>query len=243
MANVIEHGNGKRVPEEAVRKVKEPKFTETWHPVSHAKVLDALQVAVKDQGLIVKGSSYSLAAEGQNMFGTWSLDNGDADAKIGWELGFRNSVRKSYAIGVTAGTNVFVCSNLMFSGEFLEFRRHTKQVDMDELKLVAGRAIGMLVEKIKYQVAWQEYLRDFPLKEQEYKIMTFNAMREGVFSPSNFNSFVKCWQEEVALEESSLYTFHGAVTRLYRDRGLFQIAEQTGILKGFADDYMDSVAA
>jgi len=244
MSDLIEHGDGKRALELQVMNVPEPKFTTTWHPVSHAKVIHALEVAVKNEGIDVVDKNYSLAAEGQNMFGTWSLDSGERDAKIGWELGFRNSVRKSFAIGITAGTNVFVCSNLCFSGDFLEFRRHTKQVDEEELIVLAGREVGQLIEKIKYQVGWQNYLKEILLPTHRFKMLTYDAMRRGVFSPSKFNKFVDCWEEETKQEkERSLYTFHGACTRLLRDRGLFQIATQTGELNRLADDYLLEVAA
>ena len=239
---VAEHGDGKRCDEAAVRSIPEPEFTDTWHPYGHGKVLDCLDKAVQDHGLVVKDRDYSLAADGKNMFGTWGLDGGTDE--IGWQLGFRNSVRKTFAIGITAGTKVFVCSNMAFSGEFLEFRRHTNQLDEEEIHEIANRAVGQLIEKIQYQVDWQMDLREHKLSDQDFKVLTYDALDRGAFSSGKFRQFLDCHKEEAELAgDQTLYTWHGAGTRLMRGVGLFQLTNQTTVLQAVADDYLLAKAA
>jgi len=243
-ARIAEHGHGTRVSEAAVRAVKEPEFTETWRPYSHGKVLDCLGKAVQDHGLVVTDRDYSLAADGDNLFGTWGLDGGTD--KIGWQIGFRNSIRKTFALGITAGTKVFVCSNMAFSGEFLEFRRHTAHLDEAEIHEVAHRAVGQLISKIQYQVDWLDELNQFPLESEAFKVLTYDAMDRGVFSPGKFPQFLACHDEELKVaqtEAPTLYTWHGAATRLMRETSLWQIARQTDTLHGVADDYMVALKA
>ena len=48
-----------------------------------------------------------------------------------------------------AGTRVFVCENLCFSGEFLAFRRHTAGLDIDELAFLAYRSMRKLIPMLK----------------------------------------------------------------------------------------------
>lgn len=52
------------------------------------------------------------------------------------------------ATGITAGTRVFVCDNLAFSGEFVEFRKHTKGLVYDELEFMAYRAMKKMVANL-----------------------------------------------------------------------------------------------
>lgn len=230
--------NTKRVTEEMIRNVPEPTFTETWHPVSHAKVLDCLEHSVRDAGLGIVTKNYSIRGEGSQMFGTWQLDqktNGTS-----WVVGFRNSVDKAFAVGITAGTHVVVCDNLAFSGEFVEFRRHTKCLDMDELKLVANRSVKTLIGKLEVFTDWQENLKHFNIEDLSFKALTFDAMKSGVFPPSKFIPFLNCYDEEIKEVDSSLYTFHGAVTRLLRDSSLFTISERNKVLVEVLDNHMAS---
>ena len=143
-----------RVDEQAIRAVPEPEWTPTWHPVSHGKVLDALDLAVKETGMDVVGSHYSLSGEqGQNLFGTWTLDREDNGMR--WMVGFRNSLNKNLALGVCAGNHVISCSNMMFKGDdFIAFRRHSGGLDWDELVELAKRAMEGLIEKMKKLATW-----------------------------------------------------------------------------------------
>lgn len=244
MAVLNHSARHKRVEESVVRAVAEPAFTETWHPVSHAKVLDSLEVAVNEAGLAITDRDYTLNTDGRNMFGTWGLlDSGD-NPDIGWQIGFRNSVSGTYAVGLTAGTKVFVCSNMCFSGEYIVYRRHTKQMDEDELRRVTGQAVDSLLSTFEDRVNWQIGLKDHPIDNDTFKTLTYDAMDRGAFSPGKFTQFLQCHEEELELaKEQNLYTFHSAGTRLMRDQGLFQLSNQTTVLNSIADDYILQVAA
>ena len=226
--------------ESVVRMVPEPEFTKSWHPVSHGKVIDSLELAVKNYGLDIVKRQYSLHNKGMNMFGTWHLSstfNGG-----GWMVGLRNSMNKSFAIGICAGTNVFVCSNMMFSGKFIEVRRHTSGVDLEELRRLSFIAIDGIIEELQELETWHTGLRNYPMNEEAFKLTTFDAMKEGAIPPSRFLEFMKCHEEEVKLNDRSLYTFHGGVTRLIRDNSLFSITNYSKKLIGVCDDYIQRAA-
>ena len=225
------------VDEEMVRSVPEPEFTITWHPVSHGKVIDSLELAVKESGMGIVDRHYSLHKEGMNMFGTWHLDhrvNGSS-----WMIGVRNSMCKSFAIGICAGTHVIVCSNLMFSGDFIEFRKHTSGVDLDELRDLSVRAIGGVTGKLQELEYWHTGLKEYPINENEFKVLTFNALEAGVIPTTKFEKFVNCHAEETELSDPSLFTFHGGVTRLIKNNSLFNIADYSRKLIRFCDDYKE----
>ena len=232
----------KSTTESIVRMVPEPRFTKSWHPVGHFKVIDSLELAVKNAGMEIVKRQYSLHDKGMNMFGTWHLDQSSNTNGSNWMIGLRNSMSKSFAIGICAGTNIMVCSNMMFSGEFIEFRRHTSGVDLEELRLLSTRAVEGVTKKLNTLTEWQDDLKGYPLQEEWFKVLTFDAMKEGAIPPSRFLEFMKCHEEEVKLNDRSLYTFHGGVTRLIRDNSLFSVAGYSKKLIGICDDYIQKAA-
>ena len=227
-----------RVSEAEVRAVPEPEFTNTWHPLSHDKVLTAIEKAVKVSQIPVIKKEYSLNKDGNNMFGVWNLDV--RDNGISWAMGIRNSLNKKFAVGVCAGTHVMVCDNLAFTGQFIEFHRHTSSLDMAELDALASRAIAGVTEKMNIFTEWHMNLKNFNLYNDVFKVLTFESMKQGVFSPSKFRKFLDCYDEENVQTENSesLYAFYGAVTRLMRGESLFQVQRESDKLNQVIDDYM-----
>jgi hypothetical protein len=108
-----------RVTEAEVIQVPAVPFTNSFHPVHHRQVLDAIRSGVVATGLEIIKTEYVLANNGNRMFGIWDLSGGSDE--LCWSIGIRNSMDKSMALGITAGTRVFVCDNLAFSGDFVEF--------------------------------------------------------------------------------------------------------------------------
>ena len=239
VGTLLANNNSHRVSETEVRAVPEPEFTDTWHPLSHDKVLTAIEKAVEVSQIPVVRKEYSLNQDGNNMFGVWNLDvqnNGTA-----WAMGIRNSLNKKFAVGVCAGSHVMVCDNLAFTGQFVEFHKHTSSLDMAELDALASRAIAGVTKKMDIFTKWHMNLKNFHLENSVFKILTFESMKKGVFAPSKFKRFLDCYDEENIQTESSesLYAFHGAITRLMRGESLFQVQQESDKLNQVIDDYMD----
>jgi hypothetical protein len=81
---------------------------------------------------------YGLAQDNQQLFALFTIDVGDDDSSLG--IGLRQSYNKTLAIGTVAGANVFICDNLMFTGDALHVvRKNTTNVyyDFRELLKVA----------------------------------------------------------------------------------------------------------
>ena len=234
---LLAHSDTNRVPEAAVMAVVEPDFTDTWHPISHAKVVNALDQAVEGRDLAVINKTYSLSQNGQKMFGVWDIDSGHEGGC--YSLGFRNSTDKSMALGMTAGDKVFVCDNMCFSGDYIAFRKHTGGLNLDEMICMADKAIQITMEKMGAFKAWHDGLRDVRVTGDDVKCLTFDFMKQGVIAPSQFKAFGEAVKEEYALtKECNLYVVHGGVTRLQRDKSLFQIADSTRKLQGVCDNFI-----
>ena len=245
---LIAHVGTKYVSEAEVIAVPEPEFTKTWHPVSHGKIINQVEQAVKEKGLSIVNRQYSLNSTGANMFGVWELDetqNGKA-----WSIGLRNSMSKMFAVGICAGLKVFVCDNLAFAGDFVEFRKHTSGLDMDELMILSMNALEKTTKRLTALNEWHNSLNEFEIDQNIFKRLTFDAMVAGVFPPSKFGSFLECWEEEnsIAMGDASLnivpeslYTFHAANTRLMRGTSLFNVSDRNNKLVATIDSHVESI--
>jgi len=235
--------NTRRVTEELVRTVPEPPFTQTWHPIAHYKVIDALEIAIAEKKVKVIDRSYSLSEDYANVFGTWRLSSGENGTK--WSLGWRNSLKKNFAVGICAGNYVVNCSNLEFYGEFEEFRRHTSGLDFDFLVEMSKKAMTSILKRFEELSAWHSTLKNISFENfEQFKIITFDAMTIGVFSPNKFNAFVKCFKIESGgdrMTKLTLYNFHSAVTRLMREDSFFSINRHSKLLNALLNDFVISV--
>ena len=174
-----------KVTEADVINVQAVPFTRSFHPVHHRQVIDAIRSGVVATGLDIIKTDYVLANNGNRMFGIWDLSGGSDE--LCWSIGIRNSMDKSMALGITAGTRVFVCENLAFSGEFVEMRKHTKGLSYDELEFIAYRAMKkMIANLIKFQ-AWHEGLKNFPLTEWDAKLLLVEIMTNNIIPPNAAN--------------------------------------------------------
>jgi len=217
VTRMINAAEGRRCTEKLVRSVAEPEFTETWHPHSHGKVIDATALAVQSLGLEIKEKSYSLAAGGLKMFGLWQVEKQDGKFNC---LGFRNSMDKSMSIGYISMLTVIVCTNQITHGNYFQLRRHTSGLDVKQLGDLAAEAIGKVAADFKTTNAWHESLREVKLEHRRAEQLTVQAMRVGVLPPTKFAEFDILLfgdKETEPVYEQTLYGFHGALTQIIRD--------------------------
>ncbi len=122
-------GGGRYVDRTAVAAVKTPVGTNSWHPVSHVEVIDAVTDVVKAHKWTIIEEQYGLAREGQKLFGIMRINKSNSPD---WSrcIGIRNSHDKSFSVGLSAGISVMVCSNLAFGGTTVLKRRHTSRIEL-----------------------------------------------------------------------------------------------------------------
>jgi hypothetical protein len=144
------------VTEAEVFAVPDALFTPTFKPFHHRDIISVVKEGVQAVGMEIVNAEYVLAQNGQRMFGVYDLSQGTSE--LSWSIGIRNSMNKSMSIGITAGTRVFVCENLCFSGEFLAFRRHTGGLDIDELAFLAYKSMRTMIPLLKSFQTWHENL-------------------------------------------------------------------------------------
>lgn len=74
---------------------------------------------------------YAVSVDGMKMFGLLELDATFLDCRF--SIGVRNAHDKSMRLGIVAGYNVTVCSNMMFEGDFKPvLAKHSKNFNLED---------------------------------------------------------------------------------------------------------------
>ncbi len=133
---------GKYVGRDEIATIPTPKGTESWHPVPHLDVIDAVTEVVKAHDWQIVDEQYGLAREGQRMFGVMRINKSSSSD---WSrcIGIRNSHDQSLSVGLAAGISVMCCSNLAFGGTMVLKRRHTSRIELGDLVLTAVDELEM----------------------------------------------------------------------------------------------------
>jgi uncharacterized protein DUF932 len=100
-------------------------------PVPYGRFVEEVELHVPRFGLTITERQFALARDGQQMFGVLTCMNGHSSSDFALAIGLRNSYDRSLSAQLLAGSRVFVCDNLAFSGEAKASRKHTANVFRD----------------------------------------------------------------------------------------------------------------
>lgn len=143
---MILHCGAEGVSREAVVNVPTPEATESWFPIPHHRVIETVEEGLKALGMTVRKEAHALTKEGNRYFGILEVaSDKHQGSDYAYVLGLRNTHDKSFTASIAAGSRVFVCDNLGFSGEITIARKHTRFIERD-LPVLTSRAVGLLAQ-------------------------------------------------------------------------------------------------
>ena len=145
------HCGGELVSRREVNALAAPAATETWHPLAYGEILNRVEDQLLGSGFrITETPAHALSHNGNRYFGVYNVGLRSASDEekddYSWVLGVRQSYDKTFPVTMVAGSRVFVCDNLAFSGEIKFTRKNTKNVK-DSVRSLIARSIGQLHDK------------------------------------------------------------------------------------------------
>lgn len=128
---------------EELRAIETPPATPTYTPLSHYDLTRSLKTISQDilTGCTLESECFEVAQGGNQLFGKLIFNTGNQE--MGLTVGYRNSLNKSMSVGMCVGSNVIVCSNLMFSpgaGGIVVMKKHSRNL-MDVLESTTVNAL------------------------------------------------------------------------------------------------------
>lgn len=188
------HRGGWEATKADLAAVPVPDPTESYHPVPYGRFLEEVELHVPRFGLKVQSSAFALAREGSQMFGVLTCVNGKPAADYALAIGVRNSYDRSLSVGLVAGTRVFCCDNLAFSGEVKMNRKHTVHVfrDLPDLIYRMLSQVSSMRERIDGEIATMK-VRELPPAHAHHLMV--EAIRANVLPASRLPKVLEAWEE------------------------------------------------
>jgi hypothetical protein len=186
----------------------------THRCVPHIEVVTEIMEELQRRSLCVSKESYSLSPDGNRFFGVLDTRDDLMPDGIGIAIGIRNSHDQSLALGIAAGTRVFVCDNLSFTGDVIRYRKHTTRISVRQ---VVGGAVEQVLEATHREVSWYERLRVRVLGDAEAKTVLIDALRGNACTAQQLPCIAKGYFDAVD-QSRTAWSLYNAFTDTYRDQ-------------------------
>src|SRR5580700_1915018 len=166
---------GRTINRDELALVPTPPATATHQPVPHHQIIQALAETLGFRHIGVVHDEYAVSPDGMKMFGVLDLETEMHGARF--SIGLRNSHDKSMRLALTCGYRVFVCSNMVFSGDFTPvLAKHSKSFALVDAISIGVDRMQRNFEPMRKQVeAW----RQAELTDVTAKVVIYQAFIEG----------------------------------------------------------------
>ena len=192
-----------------------PEKTESYTPVSHFELYNnILRIGKETLGLDPIVSQFELARKGQQMFGTLSY------AVPGYEkermtIGYRNSYDKSLSVGLCAGAQVIVCSNLMFVGDIVTHRKHTTHI-FDELDDKIYEVYNNARKNFLTLLNNKEQMIEKEISDDDAAYVVGDTIFKNILNPNQINIVKDEWKNSKVFTDRNVWSLYNAYTEAYK---------------------------
>jgi hypothetical protein len=214
-ATLVVHRGGWEATKADLAAVPVPEPTESYHPVPYGRFIEEVELHVPRFDLKIQSSRFALAREGGQMFGVLTCMNGKVSDDYALAIGVRNSYDRSLSVGLVAGTRVFCCDNLAFSGEVKMNRKHTVHVfrDLPDLIYRMLSEVASMRERIDGEI---EAMRAKVLGLQRAHHLMIEAVRADILPASRLPKVIEVWErpKHEEFEERTAWSLFNAFTEV-----------------------------
>jgi hypothetical protein len=197
-------------------------------PIPHYEVVEVLENVIKQSGMEIVKSDYAVGGTtGEHvdttLFGVLTLTDPDTldnnDDEYGLAMGIRANNTRKFPVTLIAGGNVFVCDNLMLSGDSVVLKKkHTKNLNLiDEME----NGIADYLDRINLFPEAIARLKELTLTDVEARAGLFKVFEQKVLPLKMLSPIARTYFEP---EDSwtdctprSMWGIYNAITRCLRD--------------------------
>ena len=189
------HRGGHVATRDQVAAIAAPPATETWHPVTHIRVLTKIEELLGDAGYIITRHQLALSHHGNRFFGVLDLESRIVEGTT-LSLGLRNSIDKSFPYGLAGGTRTFCCDNLALTGDWDELTISRKHTRFGEVRFTEALANGIrkLAQYRDMESRRIERMRATEITDMEALGFMAPAFEEEIISPKVLKAALHHWR-------------------------------------------------
>lgn len=143
-----------------------PARTDTYSPVSHSNMINAVYEQLDRHNLSITNEFFNSDKYGRKLIGGMDITHPQVP-HLGMRLAFRNSYDKSMSVAFAAGAVAWVCSNGMISGDIQYVRKHTGSV-AEEINTKIVTTIEQLDDHFQRMFEHSEQLYEIEMTKEQY---------------------------------------------------------------------------
>lgn len=212
------HCGAETVTREELFHVPTPLGTSTWYPLAHQTILGEVETQLLGSGFEITAETHALSHAGARYFGVLSVTLPmKRKQDYSWVVGIRNSHDQTYPAGLVAGTRVFVCDNLAFSGEVRISRKHTRYA-MRDLRHLTARAVGQLGDRFHQLDQRVDAYKGKSINDPRAHDIVIRAVDCMAITPSQIPDVLDQWRHPAheAFRPRSLWSLFNAFTEVHK---------------------------
>jgi hypothetical protein len=232
------HCGGQVIGRNALFGIQTPQPTETWFPLPHRHLVEEVENQLTEAGFNLLCSTHAISHGGNRYFGVLevSLAGSFQENGHGWVVGLRNSHDKTFPAGIVAGTRVFVCDNLAFSGLIQIRRKHTRFAVRD-LRQLTARAVGQLGERLVGMETRITAYRNLSLTDTRAHDLIIRATDCRAITPSQIPEVLGYWRNSAHAEFAPRngWSLFNAFTEAYKQTNPHTAIARSEALHGLFD--------
>ena len=224
-----------------LKAIPAPAPTSTWNPIPHYEIYQQVEKTLKEKtGVEIIDTRIDTDKNGGSVFVTHSLDLNVSDvvSKNHPQLGWRNSINKKLSLGFTSGTQIIVCSNLVFTGSWIEFKKHTHNLDLDIVQIMVLDGIINVLKSYEHINTFHNEMLEHERDRHHADHLFMQMLRVGVVSSRQLLDLSNAYDEEKERYGENLHTIFNCATQTFRELTLPTISERSGLLNDLIRDDM-----
>ena len=218
-AKLVLHRGGWEATKADLASAPVPEETDSYVPVPHGRFVEEVELHVPRFGLTITEERFALAKDGRQMFGVLTCANGNNHKDYALAIGLRSSYDRSLAVGLVAGTHVFCCDNLAFSGEASMHRKHTANVfrDLPDLIYQMLSKVSSMRKRQEAEIAAWKARELGPTDAHHLMVETIRAR---ALPASRLPKVIEAWEEpkHVDFQPRTAWSLFNAFTEVAKSR-------------------------
>lgn len=213
------------------------------NPIPFITMIEAVEYAASQYGMTIQQQAFGALKDGSRFFGLMEVGKGSSNDEYSTVIGLRGSHDQSLAAGIVAGSGVFVCDNLSFSGEVKIGTKQTTNI-LDRLPELVFDSMGRVGNLIDMQHERFDKYKGTQLTKRVGDAAIIELVRRGAITPSQTGRVIEQWDtpnhDEHAQYGHSIWRLHNAVTEVYKPNNghthMGTLPERSQALTAFCDE-------
>lgn len=196
-----------------------PKSLGTRHkPIPHIEFFNAVESQLAKMGLSMVQSQHALSKDGLRYFGISQIESDYEDFST--VVGFRSSQDSTFAASLMFGNGVFVCSNLMFTGEASVKHKHTHDMiaNLSSEVYAVLKNMGSIGQS---QANIIDTFKSTDLTDSKADSIIIDMLRRDIIKPTDSKRTIQQWyspEHEEFAEDKNVWRLMNAITEAYKPR-------------------------